>query len=50
MASYSTLPHGPHDDHRDLALSVPPEFLADVDTVLDGLRKKMPIVEVSTPC
>jgi hypothetical protein len=50
MASFSTLPHAPNQDHRDLALSIPAEFLADVDTVLDGMRKKMPVVEVSNPC
>ena len=49
MASFSTLPHIPHQDHRDLALSIPQEFQAEIETVLEGLRKKMPIVEVS-PC
>jgi hypothetical protein len=44
MASYSTLDSGV-SDHRELKLLIAPGFAQDVETVLDGLRKKFPILE-----
>lgn len=47
MASFSTLPDQPGAEHRDLELRIPPSFLSEIEVVLDGLRKKFPIVEIS---
>jgi hypothetical protein len=46
MTSYSTLPHSAVN-FCDLSLSIAPSFAQDVDKVLDGMRKKFPIVEIS---
>lgn len=46
MASYSTLPNAPGQDFRDLELSVAPGFADEVEAVLNGMRKKFPIIEV----
>lgn len=45
MASYSTLPDAPGQDYREVELSVANGFLDEIDTVLNGLRKKFPIIE-----
>jgi hypothetical protein len=47
MTSYSTLdqPAGEqHASHRDLELHIAPGFAAEVEIVLDGMRKKFPII------
>ena len=46
MASYSTLPDSPGQAHRDLELSIPLHFTEDMKTILDGLRKKFPVLEL----
>ena len=45
MTSYSTLPDAPGQDFRRLELHISPDFEAEIATVLDGLRKKVPIIE-----
>ena len=47
MTSFSTLPDKSGQDYRELELSISPEFVTDVETVLDGLRKKFPIIEAT---
>ncbi len=37
LASYSTLPHQPGDAYRDLELRIPPDFLAEVESLLSRL-------------
>jgi hypothetical protein len=47
MASFSTLPdESPGQGFRDLELSIPEPFLESLDQVLEGLRKKFPILEL----
>jgi hypothetical protein len=48
MASFSTLPDEPGQTHRDIALFIPPSFESDIKIVLDGMRKKFPILELDT--
>lgn len=48
MVSYSTLSNAPGQnqlDYRELELSIAPGFAEEVETVLNGLRKKFPIIE-----
>jgi hypothetical protein len=47
MASFSTLPDEPGAAHRDLELHIPEPFLKEMEVILDGLRKKFPIVELT---
>lgn len=37
LASYSTLPHQPGDAYRDLELRIPPDFVAEVEGLLQRL-------------
>jgi hypothetical protein len=37
LASYSTLAHQPGDAYRDLELRIPPDFLAEVESLLQRL-------------
>ena len=37
ITSYSTLPFNTGDAHRDLELSIPPDFLEEVEEVLKSL-------------
>lgn len=37
VASYSTLPNGPQDPHRDIELNVPVDFAAEVEEILKEL-------------
>ena len=46
MTSFSTLPDAPGQEHREIELFISPESLADVNIVLDGMRKKFPIIEL----
>lgn len=47
MASYSTLPDEPGQNYRDLALCIPEPFVLDIEIVLNGLRKKFSVLELS---
>ena len=42
MTSFSTLSECNSQDYRELELSIVPGFAAEVETVLDGMRKKFP--------
>ena len=49
MASYSTLDPAadqPDPAHRDLELWFSEDFADDVQMVLDGFRKKFPVIEL----
>lgn len=46
MTSFSTLPDHPGQDYRELELSIAPGFATEVEEVLNGLRKKFPILEI----
>lgn len=47
MASYSTLPDNePGQSFRDLALCIPEAFEREIQDVLEGLRKKFPVLEL----
>ncbi|MBI3543452.1 MAG: DUF4911 domain-containing protein [Deltaproteobacteria bacterium] len=46
MTSFTTLPDAPGQDYRELELHVAPGFAADLETVLNGLRKKFPVLEI----
>lgn len=46
MTSFSTLPDAPGQNYRDLELHIAPGFAEGVEKVLDGLRKKFPVVEL----
>ncbi|MEW6057520.1 MAG: hypothetical protein AB1540_12985 [Bdellovibrionota bacterium] len=49
MVSYSTLPdEKPGQDYRDLSLFIPNGFTQEMDQVLEGLRKKFPVLELSS--
>jgi hypothetical protein len=47
MASFSTLPDEPGQTHRDIALFIPPSCERDINIILDGMRKKFPILEIA---
>ena len=47
MTSYATLDDVPSQNYRELALTISPGFAVEVETVLDGMRKRFPIIEVS---
>ena len=46
MASYSTLDNAPGHNYRDLALSIPEGFVEEIEVVLEGFRKKFPVLEL----
>lgn len=46
MVSYSTLDNAPGQAYRDLALYIPEGFVEEMKVVLDGLRKKFPVIEL----
>jgi hypothetical protein len=46
MASFSTINEEPGVEHRELELHIPKEFVDDVTAVIDGMRKKFPIIEI----
>jgi len=48
MVSYTTLPDAPGATHRDIELCIPKGFDQEVSAVVDGLRKKFPILEVTS--
>ncbi len=37
ITSYSTLDHKPGDPHRDLELRIPPDFVDEVENLLESL-------------
>jgi hypothetical protein len=47
MASYSTLPDAPCQDFREIELCIAPAFLGEIETVIGGMRKRFPIIEVN---
>ncbi|MBI2604849.1 MAG: hypothetical protein HYW49_02090 [Deltaproteobacteria bacterium] len=46
MTSYTTLSDAPGQMHRDLELCIAPGFAGEVDAVIEGLRKKFPVIEL----
>lgn len=47
MTSFSTLPDTPGQDFRELELHISPGYVDEVEKVLEGLRKKFPVVELN---
>ena len=47
MTIYSTMPDEPGSIHRDLKLWIPEGFVTDIEKILDGMRKKFPILDLS---
>ncbi len=45
MTSFGTLPDEKSRDYRVVELSISPGYEAEVEIVLNGLRKKFPIIE-----
>ena len=45
MVSYSTIGHPSVGPYCTLSLSIPEGFTADFEIILEGLRKKIPILE-----
>lgn len=46
MASFSTLDCPKTAHYRDIALFIPTHFAQEIEQVIIGLRKKMPILEI----
>ncbi len=44
MTSYTTLPDTPGQTYRDLELCIAPGFAEEIDAVIEGLRKKFPVI------
>lgn len=46
MAAYSTLAHQKNSQTREIELFIPQALLADMEIILEGMRKKIPILEL----
>lgn len=47
MTSFSTLPDAVGQEFRELELHIAPGFAEEVEKVIDGLRKKFPVIELT---
>ena len=47
MTSYGTLPDAKSHDYRLLELSISPGYAAEMEVILNGLRTKFPIIELT---